>query len=251
MRWHVAKPEVRNACTTNLCAIAALKLTKAGGGGLDTATLLAYARKCVDWTINTLSLDSGLIKDGVDGGPTWTYNTGTVLYAICLLRGFGDDRSQQALRLAEAACDRQKSLFDLTTPKAKLEVRYWWDSTFFVHLLMEGLVGFMEVFGAQFPAAAAKARKEVSRHTRYMIRYLRGKDGLYVRNLRLYVISMEHLQMYHEMTGDADRQAALDESERWRDAESLERPVAQRGIVKTLLGNGGMARCLLIAGRIS
>lgn len=251
MRWHVAKPDARNACTTNLSAIAAIKLVKAGGGGLNTETLLAYARKCVDWTVNTLSLESGLIKDGAGGGPTWTYNTGTVLYAICQLRAFGDDRSQQALVLAEAACDRQKSLFDQTTPKARLEVRYWWDSTFFVHLLMEGLVEFVEVFGSQFPETAAKAREEVKRHTRYMVQYLKGKDGLYVRNLRLYVISMEHVKMFHTMTGDTNRQAALDESERWKDAESLKLPVAQRGVAKTLLGNGGMARCLLIAGRIS
>jgi len=251
MRWHVSKPEARNACTTNLSAIAALKLVEAGGGGLDTASLLAYARKCVDWTVGELSLDSGLIKDGAGGGPTWTYNTGTVLYAICLLHAHGDDRSQQALRLAEAACDRQKSLFDQTTPKARLDVRYWWDSTFFVHLLMEGLVGFVEVFGAQFPRTAAKAREEVTRHTRYMMKYLKGRDGLYVRNLRLYVVSMDHLKMFHEMTGDVNRQAALDESERWRDASSLELPAAQRGVAKTLLGNGGMARCLLIAARIS
>ena len=34
----------------------------------------------------------------------------------------------------------------------------------------------------------------------------------------------------------------LDESERWKDANSMKSPVDQRGIAKSLPGNGGAAR---------
>jgi hypothetical protein len=260
MRWHISKPDARNACTTNLSAIAALKLAEAlevEGGHLagvpetfTTPELVNFARGCSDWVVTQLSAESGLIKDGVGGGPTWTYNTGAALYTICLLQRFRGEEllAQRAVRLAESAVDRGKSLFDQSNPS--VEHRYWWDSTFFVQLLIEGLVGFVETFGAVYPETARRAKEEVKRHCGYFMRYLKGRDGLYVRNLRLYVISMNHLRMYHELTGDEGRGPALDESERWSDEASKKLPVGQRGICKTLLGCGGVARSLLIAAKI-
>jgi hypothetical protein len=256
MRWHISKPEARNACTTNLSAIAALKLAAAlsntteGPSTLAVPELVAFARNCSDWVVHELSAESGLIKDGAGGGPTWTYNTGAALYVLCLLQQFRgeEELARRAVRLAEAATDRGKSLFDQSNPS--VQHRYWWDSTFFVQLLMEGLVGFVEVFGAFYPETAENAKVEVARHAEYLMRYLKGRDGLYVRNLRLYAVSMEHLRIYKELTGDGGRAPALDESERWSDEESKRLPVEQRGVCKTLLGCGGAARSLLIAGKI-
>ncbi|KAA8910675.1 glycosyl hydrolase family 76-domain-containing protein [Sphaerosporella brunnea] len=262
MRWHVDKPEARNACTTNLSAVAALKLAAAlQHTGQDprsfgipqspgVADLLQFARNCSDWVVNELSEESGLIKDGAGGGPTWTYNTGTALYTVCLLQQFRaeEELAQRAYRLAEAAVDRGKSLFDQSNPS--VEHRYWWDSTFFVQLLVEGLVEFVQVFGEFYPETAGQARLELRRHCEYLMKYMKGRDGLYVRNLRLYVVSMDHLRMYQELTGDTGRGPALDASERWSDEASMKLPVEQRGICKTLLGCGGAARSLLIAGRI-
>jgi len=251
MRWHISKPEVRNACTANLSAIAALKLAAAGGGSIGVPSLVSFAKRCSDWVLTKLSEPSGLIKDGVGGGPTWTYNTGTALYTLCLLQKFmpAPELGEKARRLADAACDRNKSLFDLSNPS--VENRYWWDTMFFMQLLVEGLVGFVEVFGAFYPDVAVAARREIGRHMEYIMAYMKGReDGLYVRSLRLYVISMAHLKIYQELTGDKERKAELDENERWRDEASLKLPVEKREICKTLLGNGGAARSLLIAGRI-
>ncbi|KAF8246299.1 hypothetical protein K440DRAFT_553802, partial [Wilcoxina mikolae CBS 423.85] len=251
MRWHVSKPDIRNACTTNLSAVAALKLAAAGGGSIGVPALVTFAKRCSDWVIAELSEESGLIKDDVGGGPTWTYNTGAAIYTLCLLQKFipAPELGEKACRLTDAACDRNKSLFDGSNPN--VENRYWWDSMFFMQLLVEGLVGFVETFGDFYPDVADAARREVCRHMEYIMSYMKDReDGLYVRSLRLYVISMEHLKIYHELTGDIRRRAELDEDERWKDEASLKLPVEKREICKTLLGNGGAARSLLIAGRI-
>lgn len=85
MKWHVEKT-VRNAISTSLAAVAVLGLVKtnrqiagtASGGvavGVTDKTeaeLIAFARQCVQWVLDELQLDSGLIMDGVGGGPTYT-----------------------------------------------------------------------------------------------------------------------------------------------------------------------------------
>lgn len=79
MKWHVEKT-VRNAISTSLAAVAVLGLVKtnrqiAGAVGVADKTeaeLIAFARQCVQWVLDELQLDSGLIMDGVGGGPTYT-----------------------------------------------------------------------------------------------------------------------------------------------------------------------------------
>ena len=83
MKWHVEKT-VRNAISTSLAAVAVLGLVKtnrqiAASGSVAVgvadkteAELIAFARQCVQWVLDELQLDSGLIMDGVGGGPTYT-----------------------------------------------------------------------------------------------------------------------------------------------------------------------------------
>lgn len=111
----------------------------------------------------------------------YSYNTGITLHALCLLQEVSPspDLAAKAQRLVEAALDRSKSLFDTTV--ANTEYRYWWDFTFFLHLLFEGLTEYTRVFGSSNPATAAKIRTELIRHTAYMQKYIKdNNDGLYV-----------------------------------------------------------------------
>jgi hypothetical protein len=251
MRWHISKPDARNACTTNLSAIAALKLAAVGGGWIGPRPLLEFAERCAEWVWSELREESGLIKDGAGGGPTWTYNTGAAIYTQVLLwKANGrEGHKEKARQLAEVSCDRRKGLFDGSNP-CVME-RYWWDSMFFMQLLVEGLVEFCAALGGVYPDTARRAEEEVKRHMLYIMKHMKGReDGLYVRNLRMYVVSVKHVEMYRTLTGDIGRKPELDESERWRDPESLKLPVEKRGVCKTLLGNGGAARSLLIAGRL-
>lgn len=108
-----------------------------------------------------------------------SYNTGITLHAISLLQDVSpsSDLDAKAQRLAEAALDRTKSLFDTTV--ANTAYRYWWDNTFFLHLLFEGLTEYIRVFGNAHPSTVANIKMELTRHTDYMQKYLKDDDGLY------------------------------------------------------------------------
>lgn len=73
MKWHV-EMATRNACSTSLTAVAVLKLARMGQrtSGKTRNELIAFARTAVQWILDELQLDSGLIVDGVGGGPTYT-----------------------------------------------------------------------------------------------------------------------------------------------------------------------------------
>lgn len=73
MRWHVGQT-TRNACTTSLTAVAYLKLAKMGYGtpGQTATQMIAFARTAVQWILDNLQLDSGLIMDGIGGPTTYT-----------------------------------------------------------------------------------------------------------------------------------------------------------------------------------
>ncbi|KAF8471849.1 hypothetical protein BDZ91DRAFT_478392 [Kalaharituber pfeilii] len=151
--------------------------------------------------------------------------------------------------LVESSVDRTKSLYD-TTVTNQLH-RYWWDSNLFVHLLIEGLVEWGLRFGPVNMQLWEQVRAEIAREMRYSMRYLRDpNDGLYYRNFRLYTVSAWHLAEYRHLTGDTGREGRFDEAERLRGDQSLQKPVEQRMLAKTLLGSGGAGRAFCIAGRV-
>ncbi|CUS10899.1 unnamed protein product [Tuber aestivum] len=265
MKWHVEKT-VRNAISTSLTAVAVLQFVKtdrqiadAAGGGAAAgvadkteAELIAFARQCVQWVLDELQLDSGLIMDGVGGGPTYTsYNTGVPLHAICLLQELDPtyDLAAKAGKLAAAAVDKEKSLFELTV--ANVEYRFWWDNTYFLQLLVEGLISYAKTYAATQPAIAQRVVGEMDRQLRYVRAYIvDSSDGLYWRSLRLYAISQEKLAIYRQLTGD-NRDPEYDQEERVMDDANLALPIAERELCKTLLGNGGVSRTFLLAGQYS
>lgn len=188
-----------------------------------------------------LQLPSGLVKDGPPGGPTWTYNTGAALTVCCLL---GEE--ERAVTLAAAAIDRSKGLYDLSVVDP--DRRFWWDQTYFVQLLIEGLVTFIETFGSSHEKLADAAAAEVEREMGYLLSELRDRDGLTWRNWRLYRIGEVQEERFREVCGEAPgRQEGWDESERWI-MKGVE--VGRRKLCKTLLGSAGSARALCIAGRL-
>lgn len=89
------------------------------------------------------------------------------------------DLSAKAETLAAAAVDRSKSLFDLSV--ANEQVRYWWDFTFFLQLLAEGLSAYVHTFGPLHPDTARKVTLELWREADYLQTYVvDNSDGLYV-----------------------------------------------------------------------
>lgn len=108
------------------------------------------------------------------------------MHAICLLQDVSPsaDLAEKAQGLAEAALDRSKSLFDTSVPNTGY--RYWWDDTFFLHLLFEGLTEYIRVFGDAHPDTVTNIRTELTRHTTYMENYMKDDDGLYILTLNLW-----------------------------------------------------------------
>lgn len=53
------------------------------------------------------------------------------------------------------------------------------DNNFFAHLLIEGLVEYVKVFGAWQPEIAEKVRVELARHLEFLQKYIRDEnDGM-------------------------------------------------------------------------
>ncbi|MCJ1481832.1 hypothetical protein MMC06_001991 [Schaereria dolodes] len=276
MPWHLDRRDSRNTCSTSLAAIAFLHLSRVNS--TLAAKYLPVARACISWVLTHLQNESSLIMDNIkliDGHwkpqtLTWTYNTGSTLSALCLLYTLEPSSTtlQSATTLATAAIDHSKSMYDRSIPDPSL--RYWWDSTFFTHLLTEGLLLFLSVFSPPlsstqhqsqsqqqqqqqlFPQLAPSStslldsiRAELLRQTEYLTAHIRDPaDGLYFRNLRLYTIGRAHLEDFARMTGDTKRQMEPDAAER----ASGEGDVMARPLVKTLLGSAGVGRALLLVG---
>ncbi|KAI9798356.1 MAG: hypothetical protein M1835_000019 [Candelina submexicana] len=234
IRWHrgISPTAERNACSTAEAATACLRLSqiKEGVPADLSASCIDLGEKATTWLLKTLQDNDGLVRDGLswrDGSwhinPTkWTYNTGSTLSALSLLYRLkpSSDIRRNAIELATPAIDASKALFDRTV--ANPETRYWWDSTFFSQLLVEGLVLFLEVFDQEAlgdqrlnQKLAADVRNEVIRQTLYVKEFLRDEvDGLYFRSLRLYTIGQDQLESYRKLTGDRGRQLEADAGER-------------------------------------
>ena len=258
MPWHLDSPNSRNTCSTSLTAIALLRLAQVSQG---TYNYLDLAQKVIRWVISRLKNDEGLIMDGINkehgmwkiNNTTWTYNTGSTLTALSLLYQFRPSTETliTAFGLATAAIDLSKSLYDRSVPNT--DIRYWWDSTFFAHLLVEGLLTFLGVFdqpqlGSQRVSStlSERIRNEIKREMHYMIDYIKDEhDGLYFRNLRLYVIAYPQLEKYRILFKDPPRQLSPDASER----VNGNGPIERHPLVKTILENAGASRALLLAAR--
>lgn len=158
------------------------------------ASCVIIGEKATIWLLKKLQHTDGLIMDGLkweDGSwrvnpVKWTYNTGSTLSALSLLYKFkpSSDIRRKAIEVATAAIDSSKILFDLTVMDPNM--RYWWDSTFFSHLLVEGLVLVLEVFNQEAlggqrlePTFANDVRNQVIRQTVFVKEYVRDDvDGL-------------------------------------------------------------------------
>lgn len=103
------------------------------------------------------------------------------LHAICLLQELNPtpDLAAKAEKLAAAAVDKTKSLFELTV--ANLEYRFWWDNTYFLQLLIEGLISYAKTYAVIQPAITRRVVEEMDRQLKYVKTYIiDSSDGLCV-----------------------------------------------------------------------
>ncbi len=242
-RWGTdpSKPgtDDRNACSAGSLALAGIGLCRIG---IDRSLTLAMCRAGLGWISANLRDTDDLIQDGLHA-PDWTlkktkwsYNTGAAIQANVEAYRFTGDRTllNEAKRLAAAAIDRNKALYDSLVKDP--DHRFWYDSSYFVPHLAEGLL-------ALFRENRDEAlRAEARRNANYAYNYLRDPaDGLYWRNWRLWRIGAPQAEAWHKLTGQ-EHPLEADESERSKESRYEMLPVAERPLVKTLLANAGMAR---------
>ncbi|HZP84238.1 MAG TPA: glycoside hydrolase family 76 protein [Chthonomonadaceae bacterium] len=228
-----------NACSTASAALAALGLARLG---VNRQANLRRAEAALDWIVRRLRDTDGLIQDGLHAPdwkvmPTkWTYNTGAPIRAYVEHHQLTGDKAslEEANRLARAATDRTKRLYDGLVRDP--ERRFWYDSSFFVPHLVEGLLALCRVTGEE------ALRAEVRRNANYAYQYLRDpSDGLYWRNWRLWRIGAAQVAAWRRLTGQ-EQSLEPDEAERSKESRYDGVPLAERPLVKTLLANAGMAR---------
>ena len=248
LRWGTkAGIEDRNDRTVSATAAAALGALLIAPSR-DGAAKRAWAKRALDW-VRARSAPNGLIRDGVkdDGSEMstlWTYNTGVpIRAALEYARQTGDRQYRTwAVRMGNAAIDRtQAPLYDgAVADPAK---RYWYDGTYFVHYLVDGLRALSRETGD--PRYLAEAQRQAD----YCRLHLRDRDGLYWRNMRLWTIDPIREADFRRMTGADVPALAPDASERSQEPTELRKPVGERPLVKTLLANAGAARMFWLLAR--
>jgi hypothetical protein len=242
----------KTASATTQMALAALKVASVG---VDVEANRRRALDALSWLMSGLRDTDNLIRDGLHAPdwniePTkWTYNTGTTIHAFAEhYRQTGAKSSlESAEALARAAIDHRGRLYDSLV--TDLSQRYWYDSSFFVQYLIDGLVALANVTPDVDLRRAI--RLEVEHNVRYALTYLRDPaDGLYWRNWRLWRIGDEQLAAWNRLYGQNRTNSAgdWDDSERSKEARWSNTPVNERPLVKTLLANAGMARVFWLAG---
>lgn len=250
VRWGT-KPEFidrmdRTVSATAASALAGLLIDKATKGTKNRA----WSKRALDWIRDNLSDKDGLIYDGFYGStgkrmPTkWTYNAGVPIRAAVEYYRATRDRKYMdwARRMGNAACNPDLCpLYDGAVKS--LEARRWYDATYFVQYLADGLWHLSKASKDNRYVAEAK------RHAEYCIEYLRDSDGFYWRNMRLWTINADLHRKFLKTTGQDGPAFTPDESERSYNPEELKKPVGERKLVKTLLANAGMARMLWILAR--
>lgn len=241
LRWGTKKGiEDRNDHTVSATAAGALAALLIANTRKPEADR-KWAKRAMDWIQQKLSQPNGLIQDGIkqDGAimPTvWTYNTGVPIRAAVEYSRQTKDRKALAwaIEMGNAAINRANSpLYDGAVEDHSK--RYWYDGTYFVHYLVDGLRSLSLATGD------AKYRQEAVREAEYVQRYLKDDDGLYWRSMRLWQIDEERTAAFTALTG-TQIGTSPDSSERSQTSEESAKPVEKRKLVKTLLGNAGVSR---------
>jgi uncharacterized protein YyaL (SSP411 family) len=233
----------RAACSTSMTALAALWLARLG---VERQAHVEFASVLLEWIRGNLQDADGLIMDALEPADwrvrrvKWTYNTGVTLRAHVELHRLTRSPSAltEASRLAIAAVTRNGALYDSLVSDP--DRRFWYDSSFFVPYLVDGLLGLHAITGD------AALLREVERNAQYAYGYIRDpSDGLYFRNWRLWRIGDEQLTTWQTLTGQTHA-LEPDDSERSKEHRYDNVPVTGRPLVKTLLANAGQARMLWV-----
>ncbi|KAH3669260.1 hypothetical protein OGAPHI_001381 [Ogataea philodendri] len=208
LKWHISKKYM--ASISNCVAASGAMRLIPHSPPEEQKQLYEFAKLCVNF-IWELMLDKGdnIVMDGcaydsegIDRSK-YSYNTGNTLTAICLLYQYDKDPQWQdkAKKLAEAATDRGKTLFDRDYDD--WGKRYWHGPSYFIQLMIEGLVDYLITFGQVAPESTRKCcENEILRHVSYFRKYMYDpSDGLYFCSFDIYKLDPRTYDRYRKEFG--------------------------------------------------
>ncbi|GMM27789.1 hypothetical protein DAMA08_005050 [Martiniozyma asiatica (nom. inval.)] len=240
LKWHVSKKYMATI-SNSVAAICAMEMIPYANSDNEKQQLYQFARLCLNFIWSKMIDNDNCVMDGVGMDSDvidrnkYTYNQGMTLKAVCLVWQYDQDKEwiEKAKKLAEAATDRGRTLFDRDYPD--YSKRYWHGSTYFGQLLIEGLADYVKIMGHLAPESTAQACKnEIKRHLSYMKKYVEGKnDQLYFMSFDIYSLDENIYKRYQNEFGGSkpfkpnpiERQSGLDKS-----------PIENRPVVKSLMG---------------
>jgi len=231
----------RTTSATAGAALAALTLARAGW---NASFNISWGASVLSWLWTHLRDTDNLILDGLQSPnwavmtTKWTYNTGVPMRAYIEHYRLTNNSASlaNATTLANVALDHTARLYDgLVSDTTK---RCFYDATYFVHFLMDGL---LQVRQATPNASLATAiTTEGRREANYAYNYIRDNiDNFYWRNWRLWCIGSGQLAQWQQFTGQTTT-LQTDYSEMSNDHSQW---------VKTLLANASASRLFWIASR--
>jgi len=241
----------RGTSSTAGAALAALMLARAG---VDTKFYTDWGLNVLTWLTTHLQDADGLIMDALTPPNwevrrvKWTYNTGVPMRAYVEHYRLTKNPASLAMatKMARAALNKNGELFDQKVIDPAQ--RPFWDGTYFVHYLVDGLLQVSQV--TPDAKLATDARNAIKNTARYTYNFLRDPaDGFYWRNMRLYTIGEAQLNTWQKWAGQTIA-PEYDASERSQELKYQSLPAKDRPLVKTLLANGGVARLFWLASRL-
>lgn len=222
-------------------ALAALTLARAGW---NASFNISWAGSALSWIWSRMRDTDNLILDGLKPPdwtvmPTkWTYNTGVTMRAYVEHYRLSKNSSSltNATTLARVALDHTSRMYDgLVNDTTK---RCFYDYTYFVHFLLDGLLQVRQVTPDSGLASSIVA--EGRREANYAYNYVRDNiDNFYWRNWRLWCIGSGQLAQWEQFTGQTTS-LQTDHTEQSTDRTQW---------VKTLLANASASRLFWIASR--
>jgi len=257
LKWHFTKPYMA-AISGSVGSICAMEMIQFTDNDQDKKSLYDLAKTCVSFIWNRLrDPEDDIIMDGVGyeyeaiDTHKWTYNQGATISALCLLYKYDHDPKwkEMAIRLTDSAVSPGKTLFDRDYPDD--EKRFWYDPSYFVQLLVHGIVDFLETFPTDSEVSedlTNRCRTQILRHLSYLRKYLYDpNDGLYYMTFAINKINRDVYKRFREEFGGT-KDYQPEPKERVGGMDNT--PVDERPLAKSLIGAGAAAHMFFTGARI-
>lgn len=255
LKWHITKPYM-NTISNSVAAIGAMRMIPYAENKEEEQKLYEFAKICVNFVWTKLrDPNDDVIMDGVGWDSErlditkYSYNQGSTLSAICMLYKYdhNPDWKEKANKLVDGCINPGKTLFD--RDYKDYEKRYLHGVSYFIQLLLEGVVDYILTFENEVSTDVINnCKHQLLRHLSYFRKYcLDPNDGMYFMSFDIYKLDKQVYKRYRTEFGGT-KEYDPDPRERVKNSNNI--PVDQRPVAKSLIGAGAAAHIFFQGARI-